>query len=53
MSEPILEVINLKKYFNTPGGVLHAVDDISFTPAAENPRWVVPFSVCMSRPPAR
>ena len=31
MSEPILEVKNLKKYFNTPGGVLHAVDDISFT----------------------
>ena len=31
MSEPILEVKNLKKYFNTPKGELHAVDDISFT----------------------
>ena len=27
----ILEVKNLKKYFNTPKGELHAVDDISFT----------------------
>lgn len=26
----ILEVKNLKKYFNTPKGVLHAVDDVSF-----------------------
>ncbi|MDO4267987.1 MAG: ABC transporter ATP-binding protein [Eubacteriales bacterium] len=31
MSDAILEVKNLKKYFNTPGGVLHAVDDVSFT----------------------
>ena len=31
MSEPILEVKNLKKYFNTSGGVLHAVDTVSFT----------------------
>lgn len=30
MSNPILEVKNLKKYFNTPSGVLHAVDDVSF-----------------------
>lgn len=27
----LLEVKNLKKYFNTPGGLLHAVDDVSFT----------------------
>jgi peptide/nickel transport system ATP-binding protein len=27
----LLEVRNLKKYFNTKGGLLHAVDDISFT----------------------
>lgn len=26
----ILEVQNLKKYFHTPGGELHAVDDVSF-----------------------
>lgn len=31
MSNAILEVKNLKKYFNTPGGILHAVDDVSFT----------------------
>lgn len=31
MSNPILEVKNLKKYFNSPSGVLHAVDDVSFT----------------------
>lgn len=28
---PILEVKNLKKYFKTPKGVLHAVDDVSFS----------------------
>ena len=31
MSEPILKVLNLKKYFKTSRGMLHAVDDISFT----------------------
>ena len=31
MSNPILEVKNLKKYFKTPNGPLHAVDDVSFT----------------------
>ena len=30
MSEPMLEVTNLKKYFKTQSGMLHAVDDISF-----------------------
>lgn len=29
-TEPVIEVKNLKKYFEVPGGVLHAVDDISF-----------------------
>lgn len=29
MSTPILEVHNLKKYFKTPRGILHAVDDVS------------------------
>ena len=28
---PILEVRHLKKYFKTPRGMLHAVDDVSFT----------------------
>ena len=31
MSDTILEVNHLKKYFNTPKGTLHAVDDVSFT----------------------
>ncbi|MDD3251592.1 MAG: ABC transporter ATP-binding protein [Lachnospiraceae bacterium] len=31
MSEVFLEVKNLKKYFDTPNGVLHAVDDVTFT----------------------
>lgn len=31
MADNILEVQNLKKYFKTPRGMLHAVDDISFT----------------------
>ncbi len=28
---PLLEVMNLKKYFRTPRGMLHAVDDVSFS----------------------
>lgn len=31
MSETLLEVKNLKKYFKTPAGMLHAVDDVSFS----------------------
>lgn len=31
MAEKILEVRNLKKYFHTPKGTLHAVDDVNFT----------------------
>ncbi len=31
MSATLMEVKNLKKYFNTPRGLLHAVDDVSFT----------------------
>lgn len=31
MDKPILQVENLKKYFKTPGGMLHAVDDVSFS----------------------
>ena len=30
MATPLIEVRNLKKYFNTPRGLLHAVDDVSF-----------------------
>lgn len=31
MSGPFLELKNVKKYFQTPSGLLHAVDDVSFT----------------------
>ncbi len=31
MSDSFLEVRNLKKYFETNGGMLHAVDDVSFS----------------------
>ena len=31
MSDKLLEVKNLKKYFKTSKGLLHAVDDVSFT----------------------
>ena len=30
MSQPIIEVQNLKKYFPVPNGFLHAVDNVSF-----------------------
>lgn len=30
MNDTVIEVKNLKKYFEVPGGVLHAVDDVSF-----------------------
>ena len=29
--KPVIEVKNLKKYFSTPHGQLHAVDDVTFT----------------------
>lgn len=29
-SVPLIQVKNLKKYFRTPKGALHAVDDVSF-----------------------
>ena len=31
MAEKILEVTELKKYFKTPHGLLHAVDGVSFS----------------------
>ena len=31
MSDALLQVENLKKYFMVPDGMLHAVDDVSFT----------------------
>jgi len=31
MTDTLLEVRRLKKYFKTPNGLLHAVDDVSFS----------------------
>ena len=31
MSEPLLRVEHLKKYFKSARGMVHAVDDVSFT----------------------
>ncbi|HAS80366.1 MAG TPA: peptide ABC transporter ATP-binding protein, partial [Fusobacteriaceae bacterium] len=31
MADIILEVKNLKKHFNTPKGMLHAVDGVNFS----------------------
>ncbi len=46
MAETILEVKNLKKYFKTPHGALHAVDDVSFTLEAGRTLGVVGESGC-------
>ena len=42
----LLEVSNLKKYFKTRGGMLHAVDDISFTLETGKTLGVVGESGC-------
>ena len=42
----ILEVQNLKKYFTTPKGTLHAVDDVSFTMKRGTTLGVVGESGC-------
>lgn len=46
MSQPILECKSLKKYFNTPRGKLHAVDDVSFSIEAGKTLGVVGESGC-------
>ena len=46
MGEAFLEVKNLKKYFSTPGGMLHAVDDVSFTVEKGKTLGVVGESGC-------
>jgi len=43
---PLLEVKNLKKYFKTGRGMLHAVDDVSFTLEAGKTLGVVGESGC-------
>ncbi len=45
MSE-LLQVKHLKKYFKTPGGMLHAVDDVSFALEAGKTLGVVGESGC-------
>ena len=42
----LLRVENLKKYFTTNGGLLHAVDDVSFTLAKGETLGVVGESGC-------
>jgi oligopeptide/dipeptide ABC transporter ATP-binding protein len=42
----IVEVKNLKKYFETPGGMLHAVDDVSFSIEKGKTMGVVGESGC-------
>lgn len=42
----ILRVEHLKKYFTTPGGVLHAVDDVNFSICAGETLGVVGESGC-------
>jgi peptide/nickel transport system ATP-binding protein len=44
--KPIIETKNLKKYFNVPRGVLHAVDDVSLTINPNETLGVVGESGC-------
>ena len=46
MSEPLLRVEHLKKYFKSARGVVHAVDDVSFTLEAGKTLGVVGESGC-------
>ena len=46
MSEVLLQVSGLKKYFRTPGGMLHAVDDVSFSIETGKTLGVVGESGC-------
>ena len=46
MADNILEVKNLKKYFKTPEGTLHAVDDVTFSIPRNTTLGVVGESGC-------
>ncbi len=46
MEQNLLEVRNLKKYFHTPAGLLHAVDDVSFSIPGGKTMGVVGESGC-------
>ena len=43
---PLLEIKHLKKYFQTPRGLLHAVDDVNLTLARGSTLGVVGESRC-------
>ena len=45
-NRPLLEVQNLKKYFKTKRGMLHAVDDVTFTIGKGKTLGVVGESGC-------
>jgi len=46
MAKPLLEIKHLTKYFNVPKGVLHAVDDVSFSIEAGKTLGIVGESGC-------
>ncbi len=46
MSDPLIQIKSLKKYFKTPGGNLHAVDDVNLTIAKGKTLGVVGESGC-------
>ena len=46
MNEPIIQVNHLKKYFKTGRGLLHAVDDVTFSIAKGETIGVVGESGC-------
>ena len=53
MAEKLLEVKHLKKYFDTPRGKLHAVDDVSFSIEKGKTLGVVGESGCGKSPTGR
>jgi len=53
MSETLMEVKHLKKYFETPGGMLHAVDDVTFSIGKGKTMEVVGESGCGKSPLGR
>ena len=46
MSVPVIQCLELKKYFDTPFGKLHAVDNVSFTLEAHKTLGIVGESGC-------
>ncbi len=46
MAAPLIETVNLKKYFNTPRGLLHAVDDVNIKINAGETLGIVGESGC-------